>query len=111
MKSCHDRTYTRPPHAPTALTCAHVPHMQSWAFTCIHDLTSEHGPNISHVIHVHVNMPGHISANTHENVLLLMMIVYLSINSIATSPIFLSFQLCVPWLYFIACLQYNLYCR
>src|SRR5438477_439177 len=78
-------TLPRPSHAPTALTCAHVPHMQSSAFTCIHDLTSEHGPNISHVIHVHVNTPGHISANTRENVLLLVMIVYLSINSIVTS--------------------------
>ena len=50
------------------------------------------GLNISHVIHMHINMPGHISANTRENMLLLVMFIYFSINSIVTSCISLTFN-------------------
>ena len=80
---------------------SHASHMQSRVFTIF---TSDRGLDLSHANLAHVN-------NTRVNVLLLMMFVYFSINSIATSRYFLSFQLCVLWLYLIACLQYNLYCR
>lgn len=61
-----------------------VPHMQSRAFACIHDLTSEHGPNISHV---NLAQPDHISDNRRKTMLLLIMFIYFLINSIAISSL------------------------
>jgi len=88
--------YTRPPPASTFLTCFNVPHMfqqsvlhllqrsahASHGLHLLQQSTSERGLSILHTR----------LALTRVNVLLLVMFVYLSINSIAASHISLAFN-------------------
>jgi len=95
LHACHDCVYIRPPHASTLLTCFNVPrmlrrsshasHVQSRVFTIFTVFTSERGLDLSHANLVRVN-------NTRVNMLLLVMFVYFSINSIAASHISLAFN-------------------
>ena len=81
QRSSHAST-VRPPPASTFHTCFNGPHMQSRVVTIF---TPERGLNVSHTSLAHVN-------NTRVNVLLLVMFVYFSINSIAASHISLAFN-------------------
>ena len=99
QRSSHAST-VRPPPASTFRTCFNGPHMQSRVFTIF---TSERGLNVSHTSLAHVQ---HARERVVARDVCLLLYKFHSRVSY-----FLSFQLCVSWLYLIACLQYNLYCR